>query len=150
MIVVAAVALDLCAYRALYEYDDGWMCEVALGGIALQMLPFCIAFSRGQVRIFWAGFSVSLLVVLIAFLVTTPGSVLWPLKVGYGPLVTKHDRDLVQSLKRFQGGVFVPTYKAMVWFLPQLIIASVGGLTVKLIVGRRRRMLVRCERSSAV
>jgi hypothetical protein len=137
MTALAVVAFNLTAYRVLYTCDDGWMCEVALGGIALPVLPYCLVFSRGQVRIFWAGFTALLVVALIAFVVTTPGSPLWSMKCGYGSFVTKHDRDFVHSLKGFQRGVFVPTYKAIIWFLPQLVIASVGGLTVKLIVGRR-------------
>ena len=147
---MAVVAFNLSAYRALYAYDEGWMSEVALGGLALQVLPFCVAFSRGQVRMFWAGFTALLVAAMIACVVTTPGSPLWSIKFGYGSFVTKHNRNFVQSLKSYQNsGIIVPMYKAIIWFVPQLLIASVGGLTVNLIVGRKHRRLAPGESSSA-
>ena len=141
MAVVAIIAINIATLRTLHSYDEELAQGVALTGFALQFGVFQSIRSRGRVRTFWIGFvalgwaTMMTFVWCVAFSGSTM-SLLWIVYTKhtnkYLNLVT-HVWDFYNSTRIYP--VLVITL-AIVWSVPQLIIALFGGLTARSIFKR--------------
>ncbi len=171
MIVVGLAALNLAAIRVLHDYNSEILLGVALAGLALQVALFQFLHSRGRRRAFWAGFLVCGLMAISTFiwamlfpevfglsrtgvLHITPGSPLYSVWHGYEGFVFERiiRRFLFDPRANLEfdrdsalGNLLIACLRAVVWFLPQLLIALVGGLLASLI---RRPLPVRARSAS--
>jgi hypothetical protein len=156
MLVVAAVAINLGVGRVVYDFHPQLPVGMALNGFALQAAALILFYRRGQGRAFWAGFLACGLIAMTAFIwgmvfapntgigidpatgstmkVTIPGSVLWTFWSGYIEFI---QIEVVEKL----GYEIDPTgiVAALIWYLPQLFVAMIGGLLADLIIGWRAK-----------
>jgi hypothetical protein len=153
MLLVAIIAANLAVGRVLGAYHPILPVAIALIGLALQAGAIALIRSRGRSRAFSAGFlvfaSMAMISVIWAFVVTSdvaigqnpstgemitmkvPGSLMWTIWSGYVEFV---DACLAGPLQINLDplGILV----AVIWSLPQLLIALTGGLLAVLIAGR--------------
>jgi len=165
MVVVGVVALNIAAARLLFDDNSEMLIGVALSGLILQVGLFQLMRSRGRGRGFWAGFiacglmAMTTLVWAMLFpevlgitatmtLVRMPGSSMYTVWYGYANFVSEHIIAPVLYDPRINPGIYLDSLlggalivgiRAVVWFLPQLLIAVVGGLLASLIGGRRSK-----------
>lgn len=169
MVVVVIIAINFGAARILFSYNTEMLIGVALSGMVLQVGLYQLLRSRGRGRAFWAGFTACGLMAMMSFvwamlfpevlgfgfengsmtLFTTPGSPLYSLWHGYADFLFKHiiapvlfDPRINPVLDResVTGGAFIVGIRAVVWFVPQVLIAAGGGLLVSLIVRQSGRV----------
>jgi CDP-diglyceride synthetase len=161
MVIVGVVALDFAAARILLAYNQEMLIGIALGGLVLQVGFFRLIRSRGRGRAFWVGFIVCGLMAMTTLvwamrfpevfgirggaLIRTPGSPLHTVWYGYAKFVSERIIAPVLYNPRINpgpnrdsvvGGASIVAIRSIVWFLPQILIAIVGGLLTSLI-GRR-------------
>ena len=168
MVVVGIAALNLAAVRILFLYNSEMLIGVALIGLALQVGIFRLMRSRGRGRAFWVGFVVCGLTAMMAFVwvVRSPGVILVSSTGGYykeyePPMYSALCECRDVAMERVLYPIFVSLhvdpmshrdskllqasfmgFNAIVWFLPQLFIAMVGGLLTGFMGRRRGKMLV--------
>jgi hypothetical protein len=166
MVLVGVVAVDIAATRSLFAYNSEMLIGVALGVIALQIGLFRLIRGQGRARVFWSGFIAAGLMAMMTFvwammfpeilgltstgaLVRTPGSTLYTVWHGYSSFVAEHvimpllyDPRINPGIDgdSILGGLFIAGIRSVVWFLPQLLMAVVGGLLARGIAGRRRKI----------
>jgi hypothetical protein len=159
MIVVAAIAINFGIARMLFAYHPLVPVGVALIGIALQFAVLILMYGRGRDRAFWAGFLAFGLMAMISFfwgmvaapnmgidiatggtikvVSTAPGSFLYTMWSRYGMFVG----DFLDE----QFGLdvdYLGMTAALIWSVPQLLLALVGGLLAHLIAGRQHKARV--------
>jgi hypothetical protein len=164
MVGVAVVAINLGIARILFSYNPNLPVGMAQTGLALQAAVFLLIFGRGRARAFCAGFLAFGLLAMITFIwgmlfapnvglafdPTTgstiehriPGSFLWSVWSNYfqfleAYLVEPVDNDAVPL--GMTTVLTLATKAALIWSLPQLFFAVVGGLLAHLIVRRLDR-----------
>lgn len=167
MVLVGIVALTLAAVRTLFHYNSEMLIGVALGGVLLQVGIVRLMRSRGRPRAFWGGFVVCGMMAIMSLvwamlfpevlgirggaLIRTPGSPLHTAWYGYAEFVSEriiapvlYDPRINPGSSRDSvlGGASIVAIRAVIWFLPQLFIAMVGGLLTGLIGRRVSKMLV--------
>lgn len=170
MVVVAVIAMNLGAARILYFYNTEILIGVALSGLALQAGLFQLVLGRGRNRAFWSGLVVFGLLAMsslvwamlfpevigIAFdkngvimVHRTPGSFLSTVWSSYAGFVSNHVIEPVLESRGFplrinpdsySGGALLVSVRAVVRFLPQMLIAVIGGLLARSIVRREATM----------
>lgn len=129
MIVVAVVAVDLAALVLDGRYLGGdWVRGLPPTALACQIGLFCAVLSRGLSRAFWTGF--------VAFGCAMMATFAWGLCF---PLQESAVNDAWLSYGEFASGViWASPYEeedvamAVIWTLPQLAAACVGGVFVLL------------------
>ncbi len=166
MVVVVIVAINFGAARILFSYNTEMLIGVALSGIVLQLGLYQLLRSRGRGRAFWAGFITCGLMATMSFVwailfpevigidfdnngsmatVRTPGSPLYTAWFGYaefvsdhiiGPILESHSMNSRINFDSYLGGALLVSIRVVVRFVPQLLIALVGGLLTSLIVRR--------------
>jgi hypothetical protein len=153
MLLVAIIAANLAVGRVLGAYHLVLPVAIALTGLALQAGALALFRSRGRRRAFLVGFlvfgSVAMISVIWALVFTPnvditqdpstgkmitieiPGSRMWTIWSSYVEFV---DACLAGRLQINLDplGILV----AVIWSLPQLLIALTGGLFAVLIAGR--------------
>jgi hypothetical protein len=170
MAAVGLIAVNLAAIRAAYLTNELLLIGIAPAAIALQFGLFVLLRSRGSVRAFWAGFlafgSVAMLFFFLAMShprtvgigrtsngtfvrVETPGSPLWNVLEGYTsfvsnsimhlPFVTGILESLETSGEMPAVGEVIP---AVIYLIPQLLIALTGGFLALTIAKAKERRLV--------
>jgi hypothetical protein len=153
ILLVAIIAANLAVGRVLGAYHLVLPIAIALTGLAVQAGAFALIHSRGRRRAFLAGFlvfgSMAMISVIWALVfapnvsiaqdpstgkmiaIEIPGSLMWTIWSGYVELVDAclagHPQIHVDPL-----GILV----AVIWSLPQFLIALTGGLLAMLIAGR--------------
>jgi hypothetical protein len=154
MLLVAIIAANIAIGRVLAAYHPILPVAIALIGLALQAGAIALIRSRGRRRAFLAGFlgfgSMAMISVLWALVFVSnvgiaqdpltgkmitmkvPGSLMWTIWSGYVEFV---DACLAGPLQINLDplGILV----AVIWSLPQFVIALTGGLLAVLIAGRR-------------
>jgi hypothetical protein len=154
MVIVAIVALNAAIARALWDRNPEVLIGVAITGLAVEWAFFCFMRGHHRSRAFWLGFALLGSVALGSFVVgmSVPREVvgtavvagkirylnvssLSALWMRYATLVSDH---LETWLPRFGigtdlGPVAVISIKAVIWSLPQLFLAIVGGSAVWLL-----------------
>ena len=170
MLGVVIVALNLAVGRYLFGYQSEILVGIALGAITLQVAIIQLIRRRGRDRAFWVGFLVLGSLVMASFiwamcfseilgfhpdgrggftLIRTPGSLLYTLWNGYSRFV--YERIIETYLIDFRaneqfyrdsmmGRVLLTMIRALAWFIPQLLIAVIGGVVARLIAGPRGRL----------
>jgi hypothetical protein len=155
MVVVAVVAVNLGIARVVFAYNPVLLEGVVLSGLALQAGGLLLARSRGRIRAFWIGFlafgSMAMATVVWAMvfapnvgiahdpitgneiIINVPGSLMWTLWSGYFRYVLTY---VAGHLDVDPEPVGVIT--ALIWSLPQFLVAVVGGLLCRLVAGRRQ------------
>jgi hypothetical protein len=156
MLVVATAAINLGVGRILYDFHPDLPVGMVLNAFALQAAAVILFYRRGKGRAFWAGFLACGLIAMMAFIwgmvfatntgiaidpatgsmmkVTIPGSVLWTFWSGYFEFI---QTQVVEKL----GYEFDPTgiMAALIWYLPQLFVAMIGGLLAGIIIRWRAK-----------
>jgi hypothetical protein len=138
MVVVGIIALNAALLRAFFVQ------EMFSGGIlsffALQAGLFCLLRSRGRVRRFWAGFEVSGTLAVMALFSCEffPGSALSRLVMSYTDFIV----DLVIFRLPFSTSYLlldahIDCFLAVVYFIPELFTALLGGLLAADLAGRQ-------------
>jgi hypothetical protein len=150
------VALNGAIARALFAYDEEILIGIALPGLALQWAIFSLLRRRLSNRAFWISFSAFGSMAMTSFVwgrflqseliaLAYPGQ---PPRLVYVTRVTAFWMDygsyaghlLEPWLGSFQffadpQGFAAVVIQALVWSLPQLLVALVGGLCA-LVIGR--------------
>jgi hypothetical protein len=134
MIVVAVVAVELAAFIfACRRVGGDWVLGLPLTGVACQIGLLCAVLSRGLSRAFWTGFVVFGCAMMAHF---AWGLYFWESAVNdpwasYGDLAVGviYDPQLLEAGEASPGNVAM----AVIWFLPQLAAACVGGVFVLLV-----------------
>jgi hypothetical protein len=156
MVVVAVVALNLAIARVLFAYNPVLLVGVVLSGLALQAAGFLLTRSRSRIRPFWLGFlafgSMAMVTVIWAMvfapnvgivhdpntgkevMVKLPGSLMWTLWSTYFKSVFTY---LAGHLHFNLDPLGVAA--ALIWSLPQFLIAVIGGWLCRLVAGRHGR-----------
>ena len=156
MAIVGVIALNIATARILFAYEPELLIGVGLGVLVLQVGLFRLVRGRGTNRAFWVGFIVCGLITMTTLvwamlfpevvglsstgvLERVPGSTMWTIWYGYArfvsepilvPMITYSGIDPdVSNL----GGILIAGARAVIWFLPQLLIAVAGGLLAGLI-----------------
>ena len=154
MVVVVAVAINLAIVRLLAAYSPVLPVAVAWTGLALQAGGLAVILGRGRARAFSVGFitfgAIALATVIWAMVfatntgiaydpstgktttITIPGSPLWTLWSNYFEFVGSFLVEKLQVNIDPEGFL-----AAVIWALPQLLIALAGGAIALLLVGRR-------------
>jgi hypothetical protein len=153
MLLVAIIAANLAVGRVLGAYHLVLPVAIALTGLAVQAGAFALIQSRGRRRAFLAGFlvfgSMAMISVIWALVFTPnvsiaqdpstgkmitieiPGSLMWTIWSNYVEFVDAclagHPQIQLDPL-----GIQV----ALIWFVPQFLIALTGGLLAMLIAGQ--------------
>jgi hypothetical protein len=130
MIVIAVVAVDLAAFILDGRYLGGdWVRGLPPTALACQIGLFCAVLSRGLSRAFWTGF--------VIFGCTMMATFAWGLCF---PLQESAVNDAWQSYGEFASNVYwgspyeeEDVAMAVIWTLPQLAGACVGGVFVLLV-----------------
>jgi len=149
MAVVAIVALNAAVARALFAYDPETLIGITLTGLALQGAVLRLVGRRHSNRAFWISFAVLGSLAMASFVwgrilpteliaVAYPGkpprlvnvsrvSALW---LGYGRYVGECIEPWLVKVPIATGpdGIVAVVVRAVVWSLPQLLVALVGGL----------------------
>jgi hypothetical protein len=151
MAFVVIIAVNLAIGRALLEYDGFILAGIAPSALALQFALVRLIRGRRLSRAFWSGFIAGLLVVATLFLWGMyqgrlsrsrfdpelgqtivrwrPGTPLWPGWPAYRSyayqiiLRLPHGPDILNSYDATSLSIV-----AVVFFLPQLLAATAGGL----------------------
>jgi hypothetical protein len=158
MTIVAVVALNAAIARALFAYDEETLIGIALPSLALQWAVFSLVRRRLSNRAFWISFAAFGSMAMASFVlgrvlpneliaVAYPGqpsqlvnvsrvSAFW---LGYGSYA---GHLLEPWLGSFQfvadpKGFAAVVIRALVWSVPQLLVALVGGLCA-LVIGPAR------------
>ena len=131
MIVVAVIAVDLAAFIAAARYLGGdWVRGLPPTALACQIGLLCAILSRGLPRAFWTGFVVFGCAMMATFA--------WGLCF---PLQESAVNDAWESYVEFTSDVYWgrpydgsedDVALAVIWTLPQLAAACVGGVFVLL------------------
>jgi hypothetical protein len=159
MIVVAVVAANAAIARLLYASNPEILIGVAVPVLVLELAMVAAYWSARPGRAFWAGFLLLGCLVMATFiwnivvptvygvtstgtLRVTPGSPFHPLWSGYGSLVS----DLLRGV--LEGRVGVDPYdidvvllRSIVWTVPQVAGALLGGLVAWIMSLIARRMM---------
>jgi hypothetical protein len=164
MVFVVLAALNFLVARLLLDFDAEILAAIAPGGLTLQLALVQVIRRRHALRAFWAGFIAGLIVTaaLCAWgmardrrtisrfdpslgkrvvVSPSPGAPLWPWWPSYRRLA-------YQTIVSFPGGrALLDRYDltafsvlAVVFFLPQLLVALVAGL-LALFIALTPRML---------
>lgn len=141
MAVVAVIAINIAALRTLYSYDEELAQGVALTGFALQFGVFQSIRSRGRGRAFWIGFVASCSATMMTFLWgvafhKSPMSLWW---ITYTKYANKYLNLLTHVWDFYNRTRIHPVLiitLALVWTVPQLILALFGGLIARSIFHR--------------
>jgi hypothetical protein len=166
IVFVVVVAINFAAARALFAFNPEMLIGIALMGLLLQFGLFRLVVGPRRGRLFWIGFILCGLTAMVSLvwalrfpevlgirvgaLIRTPGSPLHTVWYDYAKFVSEriiapllYDPRINPGLDRDSvlGGLSIVAIRAVVWFLPQLFIASVGGLLTSLIGRRLRRIL---------
>jgi hypothetical protein len=150
MAVVGVVAVNLAVFRPLFDFGPEALIGVGLAWILLQVALFRLIRSRGRARTFWVGY--------LAFGAVATSLFFWavahPRNIGIGRTATQEVRievpgsplwDMLEAYTRFASVVIeqlpllpiVPgAYGevvglitiAVLWLVPQVLFALVGGL----------------------
>ena len=137
MIVVAVIAVDLAAFIAAARYLGGdWVRGLPPTALACQIGLLCAILSRGLSRAFWTGFVVFGCAMMATFA--------WGLCF---PLQESAVNDAWESYGEFASNVLYwgnfyeeeDVAMAVIWTLPQLAAACVGGVFVLLVTLVMRR-----------
>jgi CDP-diglyceride synthetase len=161
IVFVVIVAINFAAARALFAFNPEMLIGIALMGLLLQFGLFRLVVGPRRGRLFWIGFILCGLTAMVSLvwamffpeafgirggaLIRTPGSPLHTVCYGYAKFVSEriiapvlYDPRINPGPNRDSvvGGASIVAIRAVVWFLPQLFIALVGGLLTSLI-GRR-------------
>jgi hypothetical protein len=141
MAVVATIAINMATLRTLHAYDEDLDQGVALTGFALQFGVFQSIRRRGRGRTFWIGFVAlgSAAMMSFAWCVTFHGSTMFLLWSEYTRYSNKYLNLLTHVwdfYNRTRIDVVCVITQAIAWSVPQLIIASIGGLMARSIFGR--------------
>jgi len=162
---IAAVRVLLA--NDLYTLDRDSLMGAEPTGLTLQAGIYRATISRDRVRVFWLGFLLFGSMAMTSFLwgdyfcpidsvvfdpvtgksivTSSPGSAAWTVWTGYGRCVFGILQRLTDSEyvigvggdSHGNDGIPLMT-KAMIWFLPQLLISVAGGLFARSILGRSR------------
>ena len=139
MAIVAVVALDIAVARAVFASNTQLLIGGALPCVALQWAAFSLFRSRGRARAFWLGFMVGGSMITASFIwamlfpevlgvtrtgavVKTPGSSLYAVWAGYGRFIGDRIGPIPNPF-----GVVPIVFRAILWSVPQVTIALVGG-----------------------
>jgi hypothetical protein len=129
MIVVAVVAVELAAFIVACDRVGGdWVRGLPPTALACQIGLLCAVLSRGLSRAFWTGFVVFGCAMMATFA--------WALCF---PLQESAVNDAWQSYGEFASDVYwgspyeEDVAMAVIWTLPQLAAACVGGVFVLLV-----------------
>ncbi|MDB5350299.1 MAG: hypothetical protein JWN86_1546 [Planctomycetota bacterium] len=136
MTVVAILAMNMATLRTLHSYDEDLAQGVALTGFALQFGIFQSIRSRGQVRTFWIGFvatgSAAMMTFArcVAFHESTV-SLSW---IAYTKYANKYLNKVTHVWDFYNSSQIYPILVitlAIVWSVPQLVLALFGGLMAR-------------------
>lgn len=140
-VAVAVIAVNLGVGRALFAYQEFLLQSLAPMGLTLQFGCFRVLHTCGRASAFWAGF--------VAFGLAASASLVWAVRFGlHGYLISYSggppDNPISHAVTSgwfylywsacnplpFKTGLRLITDSAIAsyFFLPQLLIASVGGL----------------------
>jgi len=168
MVLVLIVAANLGAARVLFSYNEEMLIGIAPSAIAFQIALIVMLRGQGGRRAFWCGFLVCGLLATATFvwamsfpevigisfrngsmtLYKTPGSPLYTIWHGYTDFVVKRlvepiilDPRINPGANRdsLVGGLFIGGIRSVIWSLPQLLLAVIGGFAAVLTVGWRNR-----------
>jgi hypothetical protein len=147
MAVVAIFAINLAALRSLHSYDEDLDQGIALAGFALQFGVFQSIRNHGRVRAFWLGFMAldSAAMISFAWCVTYHRStmfLLWSEYTRYANKYINATTHIWDFYNRTQIELVCVIAQAVIWSVPQLIIACFGGLMARAIF-RSNRLAVR-------
>ena len=154
MVAVAVVAINLAIARTLSIFNPVLPVSVALTGLALQAGGFILTRSRGRIRTFWIGFLTFGLMAMVSVIwamvfapnvgisldpstgkvvkLTVPGLLMWTWWSAYFESVFTHLAGHLH-FKIEPLGIAA----ALIWSLPQFLIAVMGGLLCRLAAGRQ-------------
>jgi hypothetical protein len=166
MVVVAIIALDIAALRALFAHNPMLPIGLCLIGIALHVGLFQLARSRDKARAFWTGFIACGLVSAMSFAwgmlfprfvdlartgapLRTPSSAMGQLWMLYAEHVAI-GLDSLPFLSRFlrrmrPGSITNWGLLAVIWSLPQFLVALIGGVLARLLYRPRGRTVAAGE-----
>jgi hypothetical protein len=145
MTIVVVVAVNFATARALYIRDVELAAGLTLRAVASQFAVLQALRHRGRARSFWLGYLTIGLATMGTFSwgICVPDSRIFRLWLSY----TEHADgvlSMIPSAPRFFGGGGVDLARvvmaSIVWFLPQLLAAIMGGLLAILlnrILGKR-------------
>jgi hypothetical protein len=133
MALVAIIAVNIAAVRALHAYNEEWAEGVVLTGLAVQYATLRAIRGRGSARAFWLGFIAAGAVMMMSFIGGDPDgvSMLFRLWTGYGKYANRWLNRLTHVwdyYNRTRSEPVLVLTLAVVWSGPQLVIAVFGGL----------------------
>jgi hypothetical protein len=158
MALVVLIAVNLALGRALFEYDCYILAGIAPSALALQLALYRLVRGRRLSRAFWSGFIAAMLVVATLFLwgmyqrrLTSrrfdpvlgktivrwrPGTPMWP---GW-PSYRNYAYQFIMRLPHGADILYREDWRsllviAVMFFLPQLVVATAGGLMAIVIAG---------------
>jgi hypothetical protein len=139
MAVVAIFAINMAALRYLHSYDEDLDQGIALAGFALQFGVFQSIRNCGRVRTFWLGFVAldSAAMISFAWCVTYHNSTMFLLWSEYTRYANKYANSTTHIWDFYNRTQIEPVCviaQAVIWSVPQLIIAFFGGLTARSII----------------
>jgi hypothetical protein len=133
--IVAILAVNLAAWRALSDIAPSLPFGFALSGPVLQVGLFCLVGSRGRVRGFWFGFVMAGLAAASSHIyLFVPGALfqhVWSEYTWRAHYVMASIN--ITSTGRYRGDAVYPVAIALIQGLPQLLIALAGGMLAWLI-----------------
>jgi hypothetical protein len=148
MIVVAIVGLNVGAARALAAFNSEMLVGIVLAAVAVQVGLALAIRGRGRTRAFWLGFVLCGTVAMMSFawgmlfprilgltstgkLIETRGSPLYMLWWNYAQFVFERIGPWLQRILQAADPETSPLLlatRAIVWFLPQFVLALIGGI----------------------
>jgi len=138
MVVVGVIALETAGFRALYQRTEELALGLALTGLASQIGLFCAVRGSGRSRAFWSGFAVigAVMMATFAWGISVPGSGMYHIWSSY----TGYADDALSSLFPYEPR-WLPQDVApsVIWSLPQLLAAMIGGLLAAFVMRQRVR-----------
>jgi hypothetical protein len=140
---VAIAAVNLAALRALYAADMELAMGLGFMALAVQFGGFQAIRRRGHCRAFWIGFVLAGLAAMGSFVwcslsLESPAFLVWSVYTKYANRFLNEITGVWSSYNSNQvlNHFVMVMMLSLVWFLPQLIIATIVGLMARSIFPR--------------
>jgi hypothetical protein len=136
MALVALIAINMATLCSLHSYDADLDQGIALAGFALQFWIFQSIRHRGRVRAFWLEFVAldSAAMISFAWCVTFHKSTMFLLWSEYTRYANKYANSPTHIWDFYNRTQIYPVCvigQAIIWSVPQLLLASFGGLLAR-------------------